>query len=260
MADPAEITLEGAPNFRDLGGYRTSDGHIVRTGHLFRSGHLALLTDRDLHTLTRLGIRTVVDFRPRAEQDMFGGDRLPPDVEYTEIPIGDPAAASAWSRAVTQGDFTLLPDLRDANRLLLRNHSTAFRKLFALVADTGRHPLVFHCIGGKDRTGLGAALVLTALGVPWATVVQDYQRSNDRIREAVAEQVAHLAGPDGPGLQHDANLDALRRFFVVDASYLDAARDEAARIAGSLDNYIATELGFGDEQRKEFRNHLLEPS
>lgn len=256
MADPAEITLEGAPNFRDLGGYRTSGGYTVRTGRVFRSGHLAQLTDRDLHTFASLGIRTVVDFRPRAEQDMFGVDRLPPDVDYTEIPIGDPAAASAWSRAVAQGDFTSLPDLREANRLLLRNHSTEFRRLFALVLDTDRHPLVFHCIGGKDRTGLGAALVLTALGVPWATVIQDYLRSNDRIGGAASEQFSRLVGRPQKG----ANLDALRRFFVLEASYLDAARDEAVRIAGSLDNYIATELGLGAEECSQLRNRLLEPS
>ena len=258
MTDPTETTLEGAPNFRELGGYRTTSGHTVRTGRLFRSGHLAQLTDRDLLTFARLGIRTVVDFRPRSEQDMFGADRLPPDVDYIEIPIGDPAAAPAVGRAFERGDFTSLPDLGAANRLLVRNYAAEWRRLFDLVADVDRHPLVFHCIGGKDRTGLGAALLLSALGVPWATVVQDYLRSNDRIRGAVEDQLSQLAGRHHPVRHDGASLDALRRFFVLEASYLDEAYDEAVRLAGSVDNYIQNVLGIDAEQRQLLRNQLVE--
>ena len=259
MTDP-EIALQGAPNFRDLGGYRTTSGHTVRTGRVFRSGHLALLTDWDLDTLSRLGIKTVVDFRPRSEREMFGADRLPPDADYFELPIGDPAAAAAVGRAFERGDFTSLPDLGEANRMLVRDHAAELGKLLDLAADVDRHPLVFHCIGGKDRTGLGAALLLTALGVPWATVTQDYLRSNERIRGAVEDQISHLAGRRHPVLHDRKNLDALRRFFVLEASDLDAARDEAVRSAGSLDEYIRTELGLSDRRRRDLRNHLLEQS
>ena len=70
--------IEGARNFRDIGGYRTVDGRVVRSGLVFRSAHLANLTDRDLETFADIGIKTIVDYRPDIEKEMTGHDRVPP--------------------------------------------------------------------------------------------------------------------------------------------------------------------------------------
>ncbi len=81
----ADKLIEGARNFRDLGGYRTTAGEVVRCGRVFRSAHLANLTDGDLETFTKLGIRTVVDFRPEVEKDLTGHNRLPEGVRYLTL-------------------------------------------------------------------------------------------------------------------------------------------------------------------------------
>ena len=49
-----------------------------------------------------------------------------------------------------------------------------------LLLEPGRQAVLLHCSAGKDRTGVGAALVLTALGATRATVLADYQ-ATDRI-------------------------------------------------------------------------------
>lgn len=254
--------LEGSPNFRDLGGYHTADGLVVRSGKVFRSGHLARLTNADVARLTELGLATVVDFRPPTEREMFGEDRLPPHARYMSIPIGDSAMAPAMHEALKNGDYTELHDLGDANRKMVRDYQNEFGDLLRLIAESDSHPIVFHCIGGKDRTGLAAAFLLSALGVPWETIRKDYLHSNDRLVGAVEEQIAGLTGsPDTPAPPRPSkeNLEALRRFFIVDASYIDAGRDEAERIAGSLDHYIRDHLGISAEHVVSLRESLLQP-
>src|SRR5438270_5386691 len=62
------LPLGRASNFRDLGGYRTSDGQYVRWGLVYRSGYLADLTGADYEYLNRLGIRLVCDVRADRER------------------------------------------------------------------------------------------------------------------------------------------------------------------------------------------------
>lgn len=257
-----ETVLEGSPNFRDLGGYTTDNGQMVRYGKVFRSGHLAKLTDADVEQLVALGLNTVVDFRPNTEQDMFGIDRLPAETTYISIPIGDATMAPAMHLALQNGDYTALHDLADANRKLIRDYTTQFGEVLRLIADPASHPIAFHCIGGKDRTGIAAALLLFTLGVPWDDVRRDYLRSNNRLQGAVEDQIAGLTGsPDAPARPRptEENLAALRRFFIVESSYIDAGRDEAERLAGSLEQYIRDHLGVSNELQASLRTTLLEP-
>ena len=57
------LSLEGASNFRDLGGYPTSDGRSIRWRQIFRSNHLGHLTAADIDIVRRLGVRSAFDFR-----------------------------------------------------------------------------------------------------------------------------------------------------------------------------------------------------
>ena len=151
------IALDGAPNFRDLGGHLTVGGRRVRSGLVFRSGHLAHLSDADLGRLAAAGLRTIIDFRPETEQEFTGFDRIPPNAVYEAIPIGDPSMAPHVKRALEDGDFTVLPDLSDANRILISRFAPQIARMLQRTSDPEHLPLVFHCIGGKDRTGGAAA-------------------------------------------------------------------------------------------------------
>src|SRR6184192_3796062 len=82
------LPLEGAKNFRDLGGYRTFDGHYVRWGLVYRSNHLVNLTAKDFEYLNSLGIRLVCDVRSEGERarapDHWSGNAP----EFFSVPIG----------------------------------------------------------------------------------------------------------------------------------------------------------------------------
>lgn len=252
------ISLEGSPNFRDLGGYRTADGKQVRTNVLFRSGHLAQLTDEDLAKLEQVGIRTVVDFRPDHEVDMFGRDRLNGSVELVSIPIGDHGHHQDFYDKIQAGDFTHLHDLENASRQMIGNNAKDFAGLLRLIAEGENLPLVFHCIGGKDRTGVAAALILTLVGVPWETVRDDYLRSNDATRGMLEEQIARLSGGKVPvGNSSEENIAALRRFFIVEPAYIDAAHEEIERVAGSFDRYVTEWLDLSAGDVAAIRRNLL---
>lgn len=257
-----DTKLEGAPNFRDMGGYKTAGGFAVKRGLVFRSGHLANLTDADLDSLRSLGIKTVIDFRPLYEKDLSGHNRMPDEINYVAIPIGDAAMAPEVKRALGAGDFSSLPDLHDANRRLIRDFSEQIGEALRLIAEPKNLPIVFHCIGGKDRTGITAAILLTLLRVPGSSVLEDYMSTNGRLGHGGPDQDAFLEKlfeeRDWESVPAEDRA-ALRRFFVLEESYLEAAWDEVERMAGTFCSYVHRYLGLSDEMIQTMRSTLLEP-
>jgi protein-tyrosine phosphatase len=175
---PRIIELSGVSNFRDLGGWRTADGRCVREGIIYRSAALAEITTADMEKLRALGIRTVVDFRTaqeceRAPTPNFGA-------RIHNLPIASQVGASLQDILVTREATGA--DSRDllgiAYDAYLRESTEQYRRFIELVMETSNRALVFHCTAGKDRTGIGAALLLTVLGVPFEAVVEDYLATN----------------------------------------------------------------------------------
>ena len=187
MTSPAEhdlpraIPLEGASNLRDLGGYQALDGRRVRFGRLYRSATLARLTEQDVAAVAALGLRTVCDLRGE-EEAARNPSRLPEGAERVPLPIEPLVGASLadlMRREMATGE-DVVALLGTAYKEYVTTWLHRYRALFDLLLDPDRHALLFHCSAGKDRTGMAAALVLSALGVPHATVVADY-RATDRL-------------------------------------------------------------------------------
>ncbi len=255
--------IEGARNFRDLGGYTTADGRVVRKGLVFRSAHLANLTDGDVGKFAQLDIKTVVDFRPEVEKELTGHDRLADGVRYVSIPIGDPTLAPDVHRALEQGDFTALHDLESGNRMLIREYGAELGETIRLISEARRLPLVFHCIGGKDRTGMTALLLLAILGVPIDQIKADYLKSNDAVAPTAEAQERFfntlVRRSGGNGAMTDTQRRALQRFFILEDTYFDAAWDEIEQVAGSFDRYVDLNLGLSADHVASLRDLLLEP-
>ncbi len=171
MDEPLRLLpLVGAYNFRDLGGYPTTDGRTTRWGRLYRSDTLHELTDEDLAVLRDLELASVIDLRTPTEVERVGRGLLGSEpVRYVNLSVlaedgGEQQAAPA-------------PRLADtAERYLsyLEMGRGALVTSFGLMADPESYPLVFHCQAGKDRTGVLAALVLACMGVERRAIVDDY--------------------------------------------------------------------------------------
>ena len=163
--------LEGAYNFRDLGGLRTRDGRRLRSGRVFRSDTLQALTAADvIHLREVVGLRGVVDLR-RADEVLSEG--CGPLGEVTEIHY----ANVPLDMAATEG---VAPE--DVMRQLYLGCLTAEAPLVIAIeelSEMAEHPVVFHCAAGKDRTGVLAAVVLRLLNVADEDIVADYMKSTE---------------------------------------------------------------------------------
>jgi len=245
MPSPTRLLpLNGASNFRDLGGYAGANGRSVRWRRLFRSDHLGELTAQDVAQLSTLGLARVCDFRGREE-------RLPracalPGVAVHALSI-EPTVVQGMQSLLAQGR-ALTPQatvalMEQTYRDFVLHNSPRFAELFAYLLDDDV-PLVFHCTAGKDRTGFAAALILSALGVPSPVVMQDYLLTNDFYRQPAA------AG----GFASQEVLDVLWR---VQPAFLQAAMQVVESEYGSLDAYLERAIGLGPLQRQRLQQlHL----
>lgn len=176
------VPLDGAYNFRETGGYPTLDGRWVRSGLVFRTDHLNELSDADLDTLKTIGIRSVYDFRLTDEVDRQPS-RLPSSLTPVQLGFGDSGIDGAMIDVVR--DILVgkrpIPDASfwDENYItILDGGRPMFVQLFSALADPANLPAMFHCTGGKDRTGLANAMLLSTLGVDQSTVIDDFLLTN----------------------------------------------------------------------------------
>lgn len=256
------VALQGGRNFRDLGGYETSDGRRLRWGRVYRSGVLSYLTDADRVHIRQLGIKVVCDLRTQRERDreptrwpVADATQLHWDYDPRQTSLrGYLASTDALSYELVRGSMMSL------YRNLPRLFTTAYAELFRQLASGGT-PLVFHCSAGKDRTGLAAALILHSLGVPRHTIVADYDLTNQVVdlEEELFQRPRSSIGI-GDDYSHLTRADAATRAPLLRAmpEYLGAALAQIESDHGSVDAYLQSQLGVTASLRQQLQQELLE--
>ena len=253
------LDLEGAPNFRDLGGYATEDGRVVRWGLFYRSDNLHELTDEDLARVTELGIHLVCDFRSPEERD-DEPDRLPenPSPMVAELAVWDPSFSSqSFREKLESGDVENLDFgevLVEGNRKFASQFSPLYAAMFELIMQPENLPVVVHCTAGKDRAGFASALILKVLGVPMETVYEDYLLTNFYTQEKIERMITMVRVAS----LFQVDEQQLRTVMGVERRFLEAAFDEIDKQYGSFENYRREALGIGDADLKAFRDRSLE--
>ena len=255
-ADSRRLPLDGAHNFRDLGGYETVDGRRTRWGLLYRSDKLADLSDEDLRYLERLEIRRVIDFRSDGEREREP-DRLPVGAFATLLPIeGEGVDPNEIRRLLSEDDPKKAEQLLvAANESFVTEFAPQYRAFLLSLADGKEAPTVFHCTAGKDRAGFAAALALMTVGVPRETIMQDYLLTGTyaaELRERTIRQARILS-------LGSVNAESMRALFDTRPEYLQAAFDAIDREYGGTENYLAEGLGISDAQRRRIEENLLDP-
>lgn len=166
------LPLEGGRNFRDLGGYRTADGRQVRWGRIYRSGVMSGLTSGDMDYLSKLGVKVICDLHSPQERRDEPSPFL--KAKYPEVVAFDydmNASLDQLARAKTRAQA--IDVFAAAYVQFLDMLTPHYTQLFARLS-AGDAPLALNCSAGKDRTGMGSALILSVLGVPRETIVADY--------------------------------------------------------------------------------------
>jgi protein tyrosine/serine phosphatase len=218
------LPLTGAVNFRDIGGYATGDGRQTRWGRVFRSDTLHELTVDDLERLRRLGLRTVVDLRTPTELERDGRGRLVDEpVRHINLSVLPEESGESMAAPAPVGD-----DMAARYLWYLEVGGDRLAAALRLVADPAEHPLVFHCMAGKDRTGVLSALVLDCLGVVRPDIVDDYSQTAARLDLIIERLRRHpVHGPNmaaQPSARVLADASTIERFLDgIDERYGGAA-------------------------------------
>lgn len=253
------LPLEGAKNFRDLGGYRTSDGHYVRWGLVYRSNHLVNLTARDFEYLNSLGIRLVCDVRSDGERARAPDHWTGNAPEFFFVPIGSNLITTPTADDLKRRVATINSETKDSVRAYdyAIEYAGQYAKILRRIA-AGDLPAVEHCTAGKDRTGVFSAILLTALGVPRDTVVQDYLLSNQYLLapDTIASTSADLQ--HAFGLTEPPDLSTVKAIMTARPETLEATLDKITRTYGSFDNYLRDALKLSDSDLALIRQRLLE--
>ena len=234
--------IESAKNFRDAGGYRTTDGRWVKYGQVYRTNKLSSLTDAEQARMLSQGISLDVDLRNFVERKE-DPDRVPAGIEYRVADVAslehgiefhDPALmtlAEAIALGLLSGSSDLGQSIGYPFMVNFEGADHAFKDLLTGIATNDKGATVFHCSAGKDRTGWGTAVLLTILGVPRETVEADFLASNDY----------------------------LGRDKAVELSWLRSAFDKADDLYGDFDTYVREGLGLDDATVQTLRAKLLTP-
>jgi protein-tyrosine phosphatase len=246
--------LAGALNFRDMGGHRTAEGSSIQWNRLYRSGTLHDLTDGDLAWLTERGIRYAYDLRSNRER-RDQPNRLQHIVgwRYAFVPHDDIAGDIGRSlRDAGAGRDNTRQTMLRFYRDIPYTFKRAFRALFSHLA-AGDLPLVFNCSAGKDRAGVAAALIFSALEVPRASILEDYL-----LTEQCFEQSCDMFVGRYQGLFDGVSREVWEPLLRADADYLLAALDSLEAAHGSVVNYIHTELGVSPAEVARIRANLID--
>ncbi len=238
------VALQGASNFRDLGGYPTADGRVTRWRQLFRSNHLGQLTSGDVEIVRGLGVRSAFDFRGMDERT--AGVCRVAEITVHSLPI-EPTVVAALRARLAEGTLTApaaLEIMRESYRNYVRHNTHSFRALFSHLLED-RAPLVIHCTAGKDRTGFACALILHTLGVADDVIAEDYLLTNRFYRRE-------------PSAAAELPQDVRDAIGSVEASYLEAGFEAVRDEYGDLETYIRDGLRLGAAERTALQARYLQ--
>ncbi|WP_392552393.1 tyrosine-protein phosphatase [Orbus wheelerorum] len=251
------LAIKNGINFRDLGGIKTQDGRKIKSGLLFRSGDFNQITlDEQNFIAKKLDLNIVLDYRDHTEIKTRP-DNLWHQAQYFNIP------ANPMSDDVTAN---LTKELANTNILkkdfpndfmiklyqLLPFNNTAYQTLVELLLNNEGKSIVQHCAIGKDRTGVGVALTLFALGVDEKTIMADYLLS-DKVLANFREKLflhyqTHLT---------DEELEKRKQIFAAKPVYLQSALDAIKNKYQTINNWLENEYQLNESKRQTIQDYYL---
>ncbi len=252
---PSVLPLKGGINFRDLGGKKLANGGKIKPGVLFRSGALDRLTQEDEAVLCSQNLFQIIDYRDEAEI-LDKPDVIWQGAHYVHAP------ANPLAKEVTANLDKLTPEILEQFdpqafmfRLyeLLPLNNPAYYQLVNLLKQPEKGGIVQHCAVGKDRTGVGSALVLFALGADLDTVMEDYLLTN----ETLAPYRKHLLE------EHAKTMDEsiVKKFeyvYSVREDFLRTALNSIESHYGNVDQWLEKDFGLGRQQREALQSQFLD--
>ncbi|GAE31421.1 tyrosine-protein phosphatase [Halalkalibacter hemicellulosilyticus] len=250
------IEFTGTFNFRDLGGYETTDGRRVKWGKIFRSGNISMLDEQDMRQVQQLGVTAICDLRADDELERFPT----PFMEFIQlyhVPVIPSNGEEEYRQALDLTEefvkrISKPGDLLTQLNEKMTDHTKAYRKVFdVLLEEEGA--VLFHCMAGKDRTGVMAALILSVLNVPREIIVEDYlytNRSSDRLKQSLATH----------NHEHIKKLDTkvVEAMLEARTEYIEAFFKKIDQDYGNVYKYMTNAIGLSEAEIQLLQEKLLE--
>jgi len=261
------VNIPNNYNTRHFGGYATESGRTVIEQKLIRSGMPTGFDDNDIKILSdAYNLKRVIDFRTTSEAEPSLTNVT--GVEYIHMGMFDESSDSEKKKAKAMGSRThgliesfyalggtvesVIKFYSDVYIVITQNeYSQNIMRLFfeSLLDNADGGCILFHCTGGKDRTGMAAIFLLKALGVDWDKCLEDYMMTNEffeeNIRSSLNEVKKETNDPEV--------LEGIRLIMSVDLRYLDQALELIMNEYGSIDNYLLEVLHLTGEKIERLR-------
>ncbi|MGL4632272.1 MAG: tyrosine-protein phosphatase [Leadbetterella sp.] len=237
------VSMQGTSNFRDLGGYPTQSGKYVKWNKIFRSADISALTDHDLTVMQGLNISHICDFRG-PDEIKTKPDRYPSGIVYVNLPAGSENVNPNANYARMNRDSMMISFYSRTDHLKAK-YKPMFDQLLELKEEQS---LLFHCTAGKDRTGMGAALILSALGVSSDYIIADYTATNRYWENSHMQEKMIKSGIPAK------NVKAM---MSADPNYIKVFFDSINAKYGSMDKFLKNEMELSKDKIKALRMMFL---
>jgi protein-tyrosine phosphatase len=253
-SDVKVLPFQGVLNFRDMGGYETNDGRKVRRGLLFRSAELTGMTESDRELFASLGIKTVFDYRDDKEAELKP-DPLFDNVANIRVPAMNQPHNTGDIREMLKSDLFRNMSVETFADMYVQMaiDNASFKKLMSLLQESESLGLLHHCAAGRDRTGIGSAFILLALGVDRETIIADYLISNVTLvsmNEKMKEQLA--------GLLDEEQMERLSAMFQLRREFMEAVFGAIDTKYGDTNSFLEQEFGLDADKRAALQDRCLE--
>lgn len=262
-----QIGLNSIVNARELGGYEMSDGRRIKRGRLFRGGSLCKASPAELNLLhDKYNLVRVFDFRTSYELE-HTPDHPVNGARYIWLPAFDEDKMAMARMALPPEAYKNLPDwlaehashqkvqdiARNMYPIMVTTEFTqvqyaGFFQNILNAEDDGA--ILWHCSQGKDRTGLGSALLLAALGADRDLIMKDFAISNEYYKDDVNAIFERVTDP--------LEREAVITFVGVNVNYFAAALDIVEKEYGSLLDFLRGPICLSDDDMEQLRNRFLE--
>ena len=248
-----KIKIKNTTYIKDLGNIKTADGHLVKSNLLYRSSNLSGLTKEEVYLLYKNNIRYVCDFRTEEEHDLKPELIDVKEIDYVHLPLVENQENPMITK---ENRLRILKDIvyhrGGAKKYMRAFYSTlvdndmaiaSYKEFFKILLNChDDEAVIFHCTQGKDRTGVGLMLLLSALGVKKDTIVKKYLSYNKITWLFRFSVYLGMFLTRGVRLANGLN-DILRAV----KSYILASYETIDTKYQGMDNYLRNIIGLTDE-------------
>lgn len=275
---PQSIGTPSIVNARDLGGYKNANGKNVKSGILIRTANLSKATTEDLVKLSETyKVRAIVDLRDQSEIDKAPDPEITGAAHYhfPTFPQLSGDSELAESKDSIQEDYTADREFTSLNLIYVRDHGydisahvtssykqsataensiAGYKQFFDILLEDEDGAVLWHCSSGKDRTGIAALLILTALDVDQETIMNDYLLTNTYRADTTAAAVAEAAKET----DDEYLLEQVRLANDVDRAYMESFIKTVEANYGSLENFLTEKMELTTEKKQALKDKYLE--